>query len=407
MKKRVLIASEFNARDRAHFAQAYEFCRVITECDDADLVAPGLDNYIVRRLGRVLPQHDTHNVQRDFNRLVTGVRKGLGLRNAPTIERVPVTQDYELFVFIAWSPQSLVELARLKNWRKRCKVAVAYLFELWSSTLDADRAYLRLLDQFDHVFLLHSASIERLPSFTRAPVSALPIGVDCLLAAPYPSPPARVVDFYSFGNRSASMHRQMLKLVDQRGMFYIYDSLASTDSLVKDWGEHRALLANTIKRTRYFIGFSPASLAGPKADKAAGEEVLPGRLFEGTAGGAVILGTAPKCPEFLEYFDWPDVVVELDPERGDVASLVDELEAQPERLERIRQTNAVQCLLRHDWAYRWERILVSLGMQPRSQLHQRRAELARIAKIVAQSRATPLDGLITSKSQAQRVRAPV
>jgi hypothetical protein len=176
---------------------------------------------------------------------------------------------------------------------------------------------------------------------------------------------------------------------------------------VKDWGEHRALLANTIKRTRYFIGFSPASLAGSKADKVAGEQVLPGRLFEGAAGGAVILGTAPKCPEFLEYFDWPDVVVELDPEAGDVASLVGELETQPERLERIRRTNAVQCLLRHDWAYRWERILQSVGMQPRSQLHQRRAELARIAKIVAQSRATPLDGLITSKSQAQRVRAPV
>jgi hypothetical protein len=407
VKKRVLIASEFNARDRAHFAQAYEFCRVIAECDDADLVAPGLDNYIVRWLGGFLPQHDTHNVQRDFNRLVTGFRKGLGLRNAPTIERVPVAQDYELFAFIAWSPQSLVELTRLKNWRKRCKVAVAYLFELWSTTLETDRAYLRLLDQFDHVFLLHGASIERLPSYTRTPVSVLPIGVDCLLAAPYPCPPARVVDFYSFGNRSAAMHRQMLKLAEQRGMFYIYDSLASTDSRVKDWGEHRALLANTIKRTRYFIGFSPASLAGSKAGKVAGEQVLPGRLFEGAAGGAVILGTAPKCPEFLEYFDWPDVVIELDPEAGDVASLVDELETQPERLERIRRTNAVQCLLRHDWAYRWERILQSVGMQPRSQLHQRRAELARIADIAGQKRATPMEDLSTSKWQAQRAHTLV
>ena len=80
MKKRILIVSEFNAKDRAHFAQAYEFCRIVMECDDADLVAPDIDNYLVRYLSAVLPPHDGHNVQRDFNRLVSGMRKALGLK---------------------------------------------------------------------------------------------------------------------------------------------------------------------------------------------------------------------------------------------------------------------------------------------------------------------------------------
>src|SRR4051794_35095782 len=77
VQARTLIASEYMAKERAHFALSHEFCRIIQEADDAHVVAPGIDNYLSRRLGRILPPHDTHNVQRDFNRLVNGVRKGL------------------------------------------------------------------------------------------------------------------------------------------------------------------------------------------------------------------------------------------------------------------------------------------------------------------------------------------
>jgi glycosyl transferase family 1 len=376
LKRRILIVSEFNARDRAHFAQAHEFCRIVTECDDADLAAPGIDNYLVRYLSAILPPHDSHNVQRDFNRLLSGIRKSLRLKNAATIEPVELTQNYDLLFFVAWSPQSLVELSRVRNWRSRCKIAVVYLFELWSSTLDADRPYLRLLDQFDHVFLLHSASVPQLPLYTSARCSFLPTGVDCLIATPYPSPPERVVDVYSIGNRAPEVHRQLVTLAQHRKFFYIYDSLSSTDSRVKDWGEHRLLLTNTIKRTRYFIGFSPATLATSKADKIAGEQVLPGRLFEGAAGGAIILGTAPQCPEFRECFDWPDSVIEVSPESNDIASIIDELDAQPQRTDLVRRTNAVRCLLQHDWAYRWEHILSTVGMEPLPQLHQRKSQLS-------------------------------
>jgi len=379
LNKRVLIASEFNARDRAHFAQSYEFCRLVVECESADLVAPGIDNYIARYLGRFLPPHDNDNVQRDFNRLVAGVRKRLGLKNAPTIESVQLTQTYDLFCFIAWSPQSLVELSRIKNWRKRCRIAVVYLFELWSSTLEEDRAYIRLLDQFDHVFLLHSACVPRLASYTRTSCSFLPVGVDCLLAAPFPSQPERVVDVYSFGNRSVEVHRGLMELAQRGKLFYIYDSLASTNSHVKDWGEHRALLANMIKRTRYFIGFSPASVRGFKANKIAGEPVLPGRLFEGAAGGAVILGTAPECPEFRQCFDWPDAVIEVSPEAANIGFVIAELDAQPDRVERARRANVIGCLSKHDWIYRWAQILSVVGLEPMQQLKDRKLRLANVA----------------------------
>jgi hypothetical protein len=383
LTSRILVASDFNTGDRAHFALAYEFCRIITECDDADLVAPGIDDYVHRCFGRFLPAHDGHNVQRDFNRLVNGFRKALGFKNKPSIPPVDLTANYDLFFFVAWGPQSLVELSRIKNWRARCKIAAVYLFELWSSTLHADHNYLKLLDQFDHVFLLHSAAIPRLSEYTRTPCSFLPTAVDGLIATPYPSPPERVVDVYSIGNRAASLHSQLVALAQRRDLFYVYDSLSSTDSRVKEWSEHRLLLANMIKRTRYFMAFNPASLNTAKASKIGGEQVLPARLFEGAAGGAVILGTAPQCAEFQACFDWPDAVIEVSPLAADIGAVIDELDTQPERLDRIRQANAVRSLLQHDWAYRWEQVLATMGLQPRPELQNRKRQLSAIAASAA------------------------
>ena len=375
---RILIASEYNAKDRAHFAQSFEFCSVVAACDDADLVAPGLDNVIERRLGAWLPDHDG-NVQRDFNRGTNGLRKVFGLRNAPVMASTAVTQDYDMFFFVAWSPQSLVELTRIKDWRSRCKIAVAYLFELWATTLEQDRAYLKLLDQFDHVFLLHSKCLPALRSYTKAPCSMLPVGVDCLLATPYPTLPERTIDVYSIGNRSAAVHHKLLDRAQHKDFFYVYDTLASSDSLVRDWSEHRLLLTNMIKRSRYFIGFSPASLGGPKSDKVSGEAVLPGRLFEGAAGGAIILGSTPKCSEFETYFDWPNAVIEVSPDGSDVLAVMEDLEDSPDEMARIRHDNIANCLLKHDWAYRWEHILNTVGLPAKPRLTARKAALAATA----------------------------
>ena len=379
MKRRTLVASEFNARERAHFSLSYEFCRIVAECENADLMVPGIDNYLDRYFSTVLPKHDRHNVQRDFNRLTNGIRKGLGLKNAPTIEHVEIAQDYDLFLFVAWSPQSLVELSRVHNWRDRCKIAVVYLFELWSSTLNQDRNYLKLLDQFDHVFLLHSACIPHLPRYTRAPASFLATGVDGLISTPYPSPVDRVVDVYSIGNRAAKTHKQLLRLAENPNFFYLYDSLASTDSRVRNWREHRLLIANIVKRTRYFMSFNPATLESSKTDIVAGEQVLPSRLFEGAAGGAILLGTAPQCAEFAKHFDWPDAVIEVLPDSESIADVLAELDAQPRRTDQVRRINAVRCLQLHDWVYRWEHILSMVGMEPLPQLRLRKSRLEQIA----------------------------
>ncbi len=376
---RTLVASDYNAGDKAHFSVSYEFCNIICECDDVELVVPGLDNFVERRFGRFLPSHDGHNVQRDFNRIANAGRKSLGLRNGASVEQTAILGEYDLFVYIAWSPQSLVELSRIEGWRRRSRIAVLYLFELWESTVAADSRYLKLLEEFDHIFLLHKAPISKLARYTDAKVQWLPPAVDCLAAAPAPNAPPRCVDIYSYGNRSAPVHQRLLELTERSNLFYLYDSLSSTDSRVKSWREHRSLIANTVKRSRYFIAFNPASLGGEKSGKIAGEQVLASRLFEGAAGGAVILGSAPDCPEFKEQFPWPDAVIEISPDGSDVGDIIEALDRQDDRIAHLRAASVTGSLLRHDWAYRWETILSKVGLPRLPQLDHRKSVLADLA----------------------------
>ncbi|WP_164919634.1 glycosyltransferase [Hansschlegelia zhihuaiae] len=380
MNRRVLIASDYGARDAAYSSLSYEFCKVAAECDDAHLVAPKLRQSIVPFVDNVIADHiDRERVQRDVNRLLKGVRRRIGMRDGPTIEPFEVDREYELFVYIAYDINSLVELSRVKGWRERCSKAVVAIHELWSTELASNRTYLSLLDRFDHVFVLSESVAEKLQSHLGKPCEALPSASDTLVATPFPDLPERVIDLYSFGSRRVDLHEHLIDLVAKREIFYVYDSLSSTDSRMRNWREHRFLLADTMRRSRYFLAFDPASLTSPRSSVINGESVLPGRLFEGVAGGAAIIGFAPRCREFKRHFDWPDAVIDVPADPRDFKAFLSSLDLQTDRMDRLRRTNAIQALRRHDWAYRWERILRVGGLEPHPKLEARKSRLRALA----------------------------
>src|SRR5438552_3349959 len=77
-----------------------------------------------------------------------------------------------------------------------------------------------------------------------------------------------------------------------------------------------------------------------------------------------------------------DAVVPLPLDSRGIAAVIRELDQQPERQERIRRTNVVQSLLRHDWVYRWEAILTLAGLPPMPELVKRKERLAELAEMV-------------------------
>jgi hypothetical protein len=368
MSRRVLLASEYNAWNHAFHSLSYEFCQVIAAVDDVQLVVPPQSQRRMERVAR---------------KAANLIGEPLGLRRIAVSDRVHLAQDYELFLFVCWSPDSFVELSRIKHWRERCRKTAVFINEIWSHNIHKYDAYLSALRNFDYVFTPHKPTIPQLQKHTNGRCVFLPQGANCLRSSPFPERPARVLDVYSYGHRPAAVHRQLVALAEQQEIFYQYDSLASSDSRVKSWSEHRLLLANNIKRSRYVLTFNP-SAGTLKARDANGEQVLSARLFEGAAGGAAMIGSAPKCAEFTENFDWPDAVIEMPPNCDDVASFIRKLDVDATRLERVRTTNAVQSLRRHDWVYRWETILNTVGMTPTSKVNHRKAQLWSLAKAAEQ-----------------------
>jgi hypothetical protein len=294
------------------------------------------------------------------------------------MEKTSVSGVYDLFFAICGSPTDLMRVAALGNWRAKCDRAVCLIDELWLTEMAAYANFLRMLDKFDLVMLYYSQTVEPLSKKIGPKCAFLPPGVETIRFCPYPTPPWRSIDVYSIGRRSEITHRNLLKLAAENGIFYLHDSIAVNQVL--DAKEHRILFANIAKRSRYFI-VNPGYIDRPEIR---GDQMEIGnRYFEGAASGTVMLGERPKNAVFEKLFDWPDAVVHLDYDSSEIDRIINDLDRQPERQERIRRTNVAQSLLRHDWAYRWEAIIKTVGLEPMPQLLDRKKRLQTLAREVS------------------------
>ena len=349
-------------------AMQYEFEDVLTWLDDVDLLAP--------------PPVGPPALSSASRRLVNGpLRRVGGPRRsppwfAPSARTTRVSADHDLFFAVFHYAYQASYLERLHDWRRRCRRAAAVLIEAWSPDSQDNLDYLRMLGQFDVVYVFNPAVAPLLRSLGVRDVRFLPMAVDAAAFAPVPLLPDRVLDVYSYGRSSPVTHRALLRLVDGRGLTYLYDTLEGGHP--RDVRDHRALLANMMKRAHFFfahrINDSPE-----RRVRTGGDEGLTTRYFEGAAGGAVLLGSGTPSPEFDACFDWEDAVVPVPYASDDIGDRLADLWADPDRLARARAANVRNSLLRHDWLHRWETVLADAGLPPTEAMSRRRELLEGLA----------------------------
>ena len=171
----------------------------------------------------------------------------------------------------------------------------------------------------------------------------------------------------------------MAELAAKRGWYYLYDTTANAPAL--GHAEHRARLADTLRRTRYFLVnwakcTSPAEIAG--------QHEVGFRYFEGAAAGCCLIGDAPDTPQWRELFGFEDSLFRLPFDSGEVEGLIDELERDPKRVAQHRLNHVVRSLRAHDFAHRFAAMLGTLGVERRAGLEARLGELeARAAEAEA------------------------
>ncbi len=362
---RVLMASRRLIEPKVSWASAYEFEDTVSAID-------GVEQAAVKAI-EVKPS-------RLESRFLSRLQQTAGItaQREPRWDKMAVKGTYDLFFVRAMTPQKLDFLQAIDGWRERCQTAVCWIEELWVDWLQY-RKSLKPLRQFDHVFVSHVATADPLSEIIDRPCSFLAPAVDALRFCPYPNPPARSIDMWAMGRRAPATHRRLIEHAKKNeGFMYFYDS-ARWVYFVEGATEHRELTASLLKRSRYFLT-DRAKADEPGQTK--GQQVFGPRFFEGAAAGAMLIGEPPDCRVFDEYFDWPDAVIPMPHGSTKIVELIEELNSDPERVNRARCANVVNALRRHDWVHRWETVLDTLGLPATPAAAERKAELERRAAAI-------------------------
>ena len=274
--------------------------------------------------------------------------------------------------------RDLLSLNIIKDWRKRCKKSVCFLTEIWVRKIQEKPKLLKILSEFDYVFVVCSFSVKPIEQEIQRPCFPILPAIDAIRFCPYPNSVSRSIDVYSMGRRLETTHKALLDLANDGKLFYLFDAFESRPSWsAKNHREHRSLVADLAKRSRYFI-VNPAKI--DRKRETGDQDEIGYRFFEGAASGAVMIGQHPENELFYQHFDWPDAVIRIPDDAKQIDDFLAKLDSQPERLAKARRNNVINSLLRHDWAYRWREILEKVGLEPKPALLEREKQLRNMAE---------------------------
>ena len=370
MQGQVLLLSQRRISDLVAYCLAYEFEDVFAAVTDAQRIdttdRPGLE--FSRRAYKLV-------------RLASGSPR-LARQLAPyPRSKVILERDFELFFPVFSHIYELYSLETIPNWRQRCRKAACFITEVWSDLLPD--YLLELLSNFDHVFIGTRHCVQDVARMTGRPCSYLPFAVDVVRFAAESLDRPRPIDVCNIGRRSSVTHQALLEDAQRQQSFYYYDTVAATGAdrtfRVDSPHEHRMMFATLLKHSRYFIA-NRSYVNRPEFS--AGRDEISARFYEGAAAGTVMIGEAPRTEEFKRQFDWPDAVIHLPFDSPDVASILADLNRQPERLRAVQRKNAREAALRHDWLHRIQTVCDAVGLAPTEGMQARARRLDQIASRV-------------------------
>jgi len=299
-------------------------------------------------------------------------------------------QDLDLFFAAPAVSSDLLALSTLHDWRKRSKVAVCYLQELWISEFDRQLAGVAdILRQFDHVFvgLYHTA--EALSRKLGIKVEYMPLGIDAEMWNPYiGTPKPRDIDVCAIGNMDPGTHEALWNWAEDTGRYYSFTTTGGARLSVSH-RIHRQNLAQTLKRSKFFFTFMAKRVV--TSQRSAQEEFGP-RYYEGAGAGAIQIGDAVKTnPAYLEHMDWEGAVIEVPYASADMPALLEDIEKNADWLEEVRRRNVANCLTRHDHLNRWDMVMKAAGFEATPTAEARRARLQEQAANLESPQAVPIN----------------
>ena len=361
---RILVVSVRGFRFQAANCCIYELEDLLTDLELAQLHTP-------------IPNRGFDIAQKVYRTAkYLGCSDELAVNIAPfPAQELVLEHEYDLLFAVLDNPWQFHLLESIKGWRDKCRHTACFITEMWQPDLKIQRLFREPWSNFDRVFLGVTQCVEELSKLIEPPVTYIPPAVDTLRFSPYPNPPQRLIDVSYIGRRSPDIHQALIEKAAQDNFFYYHDTIKGKLE-IDNPREHRILLANLFQRSRYNItNYAKFN----STEETGGTQEIGYRFFEGAAAGTVMVGMPPAGAAFPHYFDWEDPIIKVDLLGTDVVDAIAELDAQPERLARISRRNVANCLLKHDWSYRWRDMLATFDLKPSSAMVAREKYLHQLA----------------------------
>lgn len=378
-ESRILVWSQRNIENFIFNSCLFEFEDVINEVDLADVISP--------------PQYGfSEKAVKKFVKNSTHCFKSIANIN-PYFQSVYLEKEYDIFLTILDFPHNLSSINLLKNWRKKCQFSVCYLIEIWHKDLPKLKNFIQFFQNFDLICLGHSEIVDDVQKIINRPCIYLPPGVNAVKFCPNGQTSDRSIDLLTLGRRSEVVHQALLELAEQRDFFYYYDYSGGAVQRSDRHQEHRTLISNLLKSSRYFItNYAKVN----KLQETHGQQEIGYRFFEGAAAGSVLLGCPPNNLAFKHYFDWDNAIIPIDFDEHNIVKIIAELDSQPELLKQIQTDNVVNSLLKHDWVYRWEQVLKKLGMSLTPGMEKRQDQLKELAQTYTKNSCGTFNSLLSA-----------
>jgi len=254
-------------------------------------------------------------------------------------------------ILMAYGAWDLPLVERIRQLRSKAKTISVWMPEVWPSELDK-RTRFESYAMVDRVFVGIREVIDDFKQIApHADVSCLPPAADVSAFCPTSADNERNISVLGIGRRDEIQHRQLLDWADRTGQFYLYDTVkGEPTSLV----EHRQNLAGWYRQARVAIcNYGKHN----RPDETGDLRIVPGRLFEGMAAGAILVGRSPSQSNQMEIVG--EIVVNPVEQSTFIGAIETFTEPGAGRCERVR--NMVLACRRHDWAHRWHHIYEVLG----------------------------------------------
>ena len=347
------------------------------EAEDVLLASAGADAVMVSHS----PTHPRLRVRRLAGRLYRRATTSKAeLPSLSTRLRSATTSDqlgdgrYDLAVLVAITVWDLPMIERLYELRRRADQVAVWFPEVWPSELDDERLAGEPFDMVDHIFVGVHSSAPRLSEILNRPVHYLPMAADVARFAPLDPTEPRPIDVLGIGRREPELHQALIDWSRRASKLYVYDTISGQ---VPDYQAHRENLADTYRRSSIAIT-NHAKFDHPDVGKL---RELPGRLWEGLASGAVMVGRAPD-PVLQEAWPGRPVVIDLPADTNAAVELIDDLHRGP--VASIRGENVTLALRRNDWGHRWRHVFDIAGLTVPTGLQSRIDRLAQMADTLDQ-----------------------